>query len=83
MLFLGSSVTYGACSGGYSFVEALAERTGLIPVKEAVSGTTLADVDDASYIARMLRLPQGTVKSRMARGRTKLRELLEEEVLGE
>ena len=57
VLFLGSSVTYGACSGGYSFVEALAERTGLIPVKEAVSGTTLADVDDASYIARMLRLP--------------------------
>ena len=57
VLFLGSSVTYGACSGGYSFVEALAERTGLIPVKEAVSGTTLADVEDVSYIARMLRLP--------------------------
>ena len=57
MLFLGSSVTYGACSGGYSFVEALAGATGLIPVKEAVSGTTLADVDDMSYIARMLRLP--------------------------
>ena len=31
----------------------------------------------------MLRLPQGTVKSRMARGKAKLRELLEEEVLGE
>ena len=31
----------------------------------------------------MLRLPLGTVKSRMARGRAKLRDLLEEEVLGE
>ena len=38
---------------------------------------------DVAEVARMLRLPQGTVKSRMARGRTKLRELLEEEVLGE
>lgn len=32
-------------------------------------------------IAFMLRLPQGTVKSRMRRGRQKLRELLTEEVL--
>ena len=38
---------------------------------------------DVAEVAGMLRLPQGTVKSRMARGRTKLRELLEEEVLGE
>ena len=30
--------------------------------------------------ARALRMPQGTVKSRMARGRAKLRELLQEEV---
>ena len=57
VIFLGSSVTYGACSEGYSFVEELSARTGLIPVKEAVSGTTLADVEDASYIARMRRLP--------------------------
>ena len=38
---------------------------------------------DVAEVARMLRLPQGMVKSRMARGRAKLRELLEEEVLGE
>lgn len=31
-------------------------------------------------VARMLRLPQGTVKSRLSRGREKLRTVLEEEV---
>lgn len=31
-------------------------------------------------VARMLRLPQGTVKSRLARGRDKLRAMLREEV---
>lgn len=38
---------------------------------------------DVAEVAGMLRLPLGTVKSRMARGRAKLRDLLEEEVLGE
>ena len=33
-----------------------------------------------SEVARMLRLPQGTVKSRLARGRDKLRQILREEV---
>lgn len=31
-------------------------------------------------VARMLRLPEGTVKSRLSRGREKLRSILEEEV---
>ncbi len=34
-------------------------------------------------VARMLRLPEGTVKSRLARGRDKLRAILKEEVFGE
>ena len=38
---------------------------------------------DVAEVARLLRLPQGTVKSRLARGKAKLRDLLEEEVLGE
>ena len=53
ILFLGSSVTYGAESGGVSFVEFMAEECGCTFVKEAVSGTTLADVDDASYVSRL------------------------------
>lgn len=57
MIFLGSSVVYGSAADGHSFVEALSARTGLIPVKEAVSGTTLVNDRDDSYIARMLRLP--------------------------
>ncbi len=53
VIFLGSSVTYGACSKGESFVEFLANKDGIIPVKEAVSGTTLVDNGKSSYIARM------------------------------
>ncbi len=56
ILFLGSSVTYGSNSGGVSFVEYMEKRDGIIPVKEAVSGTLLVDepVDGKeSYIARM------------------------------
>ncbi|MBR6787150.1 MAG: RNA polymerase sigma factor [Clostridia bacterium] len=34
-------------------------------------------------VAKMLRLPAGTVKSRMRKGREHLRELLQEEVFGE
>lgn len=57
VLFLGSSVTYGSAAGGWSFADALAELYGLPMVKEAVSGTTLVNDSDQSYIARMLRLP--------------------------
>ncbi|MFA5006920.1 MAG: SGNH/GDSL hydrolase family protein [Candidatus Izemoplasmatales bacterium] len=56
ILFLGSSVTYGVEPGGISFVEFLAARTGCFARKEAVSGTTLCDVDDQSYVARLRRL---------------------------
>lgn len=59
ILFLGSSVTYGAASGGESFVEDVAEQSGCKAVKEAVSGTTLADIGDDSYVARMKRLDAG------------------------
>lgn len=53
VLFLGSSVTYGWASDGVSFAELMAEECGLVMVKEAVSGTTLADINDGSYVARL------------------------------
>ena len=53
VLFLGSSVTYGAASGGVSFVEFAAEKCGFSFIKEAVSGTTLADTDGNSYVSRL------------------------------
>lgn len=53
ILFLGSSVTYGHCSGGVSFADELARVTRCIAVKEAVSGTTLVDSGADSYVARM------------------------------
>ncbi len=51
VLFLGSSVTYG--DGGVSFAEMMTEQCGLHMIKEALSGTTLADIDDGSYVARL------------------------------
>lgn len=39
--WLGSSVTYGACSGGESMADFLAAKTGAICKKDAVSGTTI------------------------------------------
>lgn len=53
VIFLGSSVTYGAGSKGKSFVDFLEKADGIIPVKEAVSGTTLVDNCSRSYISRM------------------------------
>lgn len=53
VLFLGSSVTFGSASGGISFADVMEEQCGLKMVKEALSGTTLADVDDGSYVARL------------------------------
>ncbi|MBQ4573955.1 MAG: SGNH/GDSL hydrolase family protein [Clostridia bacterium] len=55
VFFLGSSVTYGSASGGISFADLMVERCGIKAIKEAVSGTTLADIDDSSYVARLKR----------------------------
>lgn len=55
IIFLGSSVTFGSASEEVSFVEYLEKRNGIkVVAKEAVSGTTLADVDEGSYVYRML-----------------------------
>lgn len=43
ILFLGSSVTEGAAAKGQSFVELFATLDGVNAIKEAKSGTTLAD----------------------------------------
>lgn len=56
IIFLGSSVTYGSASKGESFVDYLAKIDGVNALKEAVSGTTLADINDTSYIARMKKI---------------------------
>ena len=53
MLFLGSSVTRGYGSLGDSFPECFHWMDGAIFTKEAVDGTTLADMDDRSYLARL------------------------------
>ena len=53
VLYLGSSVTYGSASGGVSFVEIVSEALGAKYVKEAVSGTTLADIGEKSYVSRL------------------------------
>lgn len=56
IIFLGSSVTYGSAANGESFVDYMERRDGIIPIKEAVSGTLLVDetvYGKASYIARM------------------------------
>lgn len=53
ILFLGSSVTYGACAGGVSFADMIKERCGANCIKEAVSGTTLADINEGSYVSRL------------------------------
>ncbi len=53
IIFLGSSVTYGATSKGESFVDYLEKEDGITAVKEAVSGTTLVDNGDRSYVSRL------------------------------
>ncbi len=53
-LFLGSSVTYGHANKGSSFVNYVASNADCIVIKEAVSGTTLADNGAKSYVSRLL-----------------------------
>lgn len=53
ILYLGSSVTYGASSLQTSFVEYIAKRNDTTYQKEAVSGTTLVDAGVDSYISRL------------------------------
>lgn len=56
VLFLGSSVTYGYRDSGISFADYMVKHCGLVMVKEAVPGTTLADIGDQSYVARLKRI---------------------------
>ena len=51
--FLGSSITYGSCAEGISFVEYISKRNKCSYLKEAVPSTTLVDEDSSSYISRM------------------------------
>lgn len=53
IVFLGSSVTYGASSQRVSFVDYLGKQNGSDVIKEAVSGTTLVEEGQDSYIARL------------------------------
>lgn len=52
--FVGSSVTYGHANNGSSFVNEIADMLNCVCVKEAVSGTTLANNGSGSYVARMI-----------------------------
>ena len=60
--FLGSSVTVGCFSLGQACADYLARRDGVLALKEAVSGTTLADDvhDGSSYVERMRTIPAST-----------------------
>lgn len=53
IFWLGSSVTEGASSGKESMADFLAKKHGAQCIKEAVSGTTLADRADSSYVSRL------------------------------
>lgn len=56
IIFLGSSVTYGASAQGVSFADDIGARNGCFITKEAVSGTTLVDNGPNSYISRLKKL---------------------------
>ena len=54
-------MTFGSASRGVSFVEMLGERLGWTAVKEAVSGTTLANLDENSYPCLLYTSLQGQI----------------------
>jgi len=56
LIFLGSSVTYGSAANGVSFADYLGKRNQWSITKEAVSGTTLVDTGEDSYVARMKKI---------------------------
>lgn len=56
IIFLGSSITYGAASKGISFVEYLTTEYEVKGIKEAKSGTTLAGDKSDSYVNRLKKL---------------------------
>ena len=62
ILFLGSSVTLGACSFEQSFVECLKRMDGICTIKEAVNGTTLVEdgLKKQSYIERLRKIDKNT-----------------------
>lgn len=70
VIFLGSSVTYGAAAGGQSFVELFETVDGVKAVKEAKSGTTLVDKNSVlaliafgngdSYVRRLKKIAPDT-----------------------
>ncbi len=53
IFWLGSSVTEGASSGQESMADFLAKKHGAQCIKETVSGTTLADRANSSYVSRL------------------------------
>lgn len=61
IIFLGSSVTYGAAAQGVSFVDYIEKRDHVTVIKEAVSGTTLVDEGIDSYISRMEKIKASDV----------------------
>ena len=52
-IFLGSSITLGFAAKKTSFADMIAYRNGCNCVKEAVSGTTLVDKNQKSYVSRL------------------------------
>lgn len=61
IIFLGSSITYGEAADGRSFVDIMEEKDGINAIKEAVSGTTLADTGNARLF--FIRIHNSAIKA--------------------